>query len=168
MPSNISAQEAELVALLEAIKAHPDPLCVYTDSRYAYGVVTDFMAQWQLRNFLTSAGMPIKHFNTITAIWQEIQVREAPISVVKVRAHISKNPDVHEKNNNIADQLAKLAAVKGDVWQNEPPSASVASAVQVTPIDLKQYQQDLWVSDGELVPHLKHDQMVNVIEGIVI
>ncbi|XP_067309631.1 uncharacterized protein [Pseudorasbora parva] len=83
------------------------------------------------------------------------------MSIVKVRAHISKNPDVHEENNNVVDQLAKLAAVKGDQWQKETPSASVASAAQVTPIDLKQYQQELWVSEGELVPHLKHDQMDN-------
>lgn len=75
---------------------------------------------------------------------------------------------MHEKNNNIADQLAKLAAVKGNTWKTETPSVSVASAAQVTPIDLKHYQQDLWVSDGELMPHLKHDQMVNIIEGIVI
>lgn len=168
LPSNVSAQEAELIALLEAIKAHPEPLCVYTDSRYAFGVVTDFMAQWQLRKFLTSAGTPIKHFNTITSIWKAVQARKNPMSIVKVRAHISKNPDVHEENNNVVDQLAKLAAVKGDQWQKETSSASVASAAQVTPIDLKQYQQELWVSEGELVPHLKHDQMVNVIEGIVL
>lgn len=62
LPSNISAQEAELVVLLEVIKAHPEPLCVYMDRRYAYGVVTDFMAQWQLRNFLTSA---VTSINTI-------------------------------------------------------------------------------------------------------
>uniref|UniRef100_A0A0E9SDZ1 RNase H type-1 domain-containing protein n=1 Tax=Anguilla anguilla TaxID=7936 RepID=A0A0E9SDZ1_ANGAN len=43
----MSAQEAEFVALLEAIKAHHESLCVYTDSRYAFGVVHDFMAQWQ-------------------------------------------------------------------------------------------------------------------------
>ncbi|KAL1248875.1 hypothetical protein QQF64_022193 [Cirrhinus molitorella] len=138
------------------------------DSRYVFGTVNDFMAQWQLRKFLTSAGTPVKHFNTITAIWQEIQARDAPISVVKVRAHISRNPDVHEQNNNIVDQLAKLAAVKGDNWQNSEPPIPAVSAIQVTPMDLKQYQKDLWVSEGELAPHLKQDQMVKVTEGIVL
>ncbi len=51
-----------------------------------------------------------KHFNIITSIWQEIRARDSSLSVVKVRAHIIKNPDENEKNNNIADQLAKLAA----------------------------------------------------------
>lgn len=56
LPLDMSVQEAELVALLETIKAHPEPLCVYTDSLYAFGVVHDFMAQWQLQKLLTSAG----------------------------------------------------------------------------------------------------------------
>ncbi len=51
LPGNTSAQEAELIALLEAIKTNREPLCVYTDSRYLFGVVHDFMAQWQLRKF---------------------------------------------------------------------------------------------------------------------
>ncbi len=103
LSENTSAQEAELIALLEAIRSHHEPLCVYTDSRYAFGTVHDFMAQWQLRKFLTSAGTPIKHFNTITSIWQEIRARDSSLSVVKVRAHIIKNPDENKKKNNIAD-----------------------------------------------------------------
>lgn len=166
LPSNMSAQEAELIALLEAIKAYPEPVCVYTDSRYTFGVVHDFMTQWQLRKFLTSAGTPVKHFNTISAIWNAITSRTASISVIKVRAHINKNPDVHEQNNNIVDQLAKLAAVKGDSW-NENPSIGI-SAIQTTPLDLKQYQQNLWVSKGELIPHLKQDELITVTEGIVL
>ncbi len=66
LPPNISVQKAKLVALLKAIEAHRKPHCVYTDSRYAFDVVTDFMAQWQLQKFLTSAGMPVKHYNTVT------------------------------------------------------------------------------------------------------
>lgn len=168
LPGNTSAQEAELIALLEAIKSHHEPLCVYTDSRYSFGVVHDFMTQWQLRKFLTSAGTPIKHFNIITSIWHSIKMRESTLSVIKVRAHISRNPDEHEKNNSIADQLAKLAAVKGDDWQLDRLSTSAVSAVQTTPIDLKQYQQELWSTDGELVPHLQQDQLVKVTEGIIL
>lgn len=55
LPQNMSAQEGEHIALLEAIRPHFELLCVFTDSRYAFGVVHDFMAQWQLCKFITSA-----------------------------------------------------------------------------------------------------------------
>ena len=168
LPPGLSAQEAELVALLEAIKAHPGPLCVYTDSRYAFGVVHDFMVQWQLRKFLTAAGAPVKHFKTITAIWDAIQAHDAPVSVLKVRAHITKDPNVHERHNVMADYLAKLAATCGEDWQQDIPSGPVVCVVQVTPIDLKQYQRELWDEGGELVPHLKQDPLVTIAEGIVL
>ncbi len=168
LSGNTSAQEAELIALLEAIRSHHEPLCIYTDSRYAFGTVHDFMAQWQLRKFLTSAGTPIKHFNIITSIWQEIRTRDSSLSVVKVRAHIIKNPDENEKNNNIADQLAKLAAQKGDEWKPDRLVVPAVSAIQTIPIDLKQYQQELWSSDGELTPHLQQDQLVKVTEGMIL
>ncbi len=168
LSENTSAQEAELIALLEAIRSHHEPLCVYTDSRYAFGTVHDFMAQWQLRKFLTSAGTPIKHFNTITSIWQEIRARDSSLSVVKVRAHIIKNPDENKKNNNVADQLAKLAAQKGDEWKPDRLVVPAVSAIQTIPIDSKQYQQELWSSDGELTPHLQQDQLVKVTEGMIL
>ncbi len=126
------------------------------------------MAQWQLRKFLTSAGTPIKHFNIITSIWQEIRACDSSLSVVKVRAHIIKNPDENEKNNNIADQLAKLAAQKGDEWKPDRLVVPALSAIQTIPIDLKQYQQELWSSDGELTPHLQQDQLVKVTEGMIL
>ncbi len=168
LSEDTSAQEAELIALLEAIRSHHEPLCVYTGSRYAFGTVHDFMAQWQLRKFLTSAGTPIKHLNIITSIWQEIRARDSSLSVVKVRAHIIKNPDENEKNNNIADQLAKLAAQKGDEWKPDRLVVPAVSAIQTIPIDLKQYQQELWSPDGELTPHLQQDQLVKVTEGMIL
>ncbi len=45
LPPTMSAQEAELTTLLQAIKEHPEPLCVFTDSRYVFGTVHDYMAQ---------------------------------------------------------------------------------------------------------------------------
>lgn len=117
LPSTMLPQEAELTALLQTIRAHPEPLCAFTDSIYVFGTVHDYMAQWQLRTFLTSAGSTTKQ--TITSIWQEIQMRQNPMSVVKVRAHIPRNPTIHEQNNNIVDQLAKEAAVSGTVLKSD-------------------------------------------------
>ncbi len=99
---------------------------------------------------------------------QEIRARDSSLSVVKVRAHIIKNPDENKKNNNIADQLAKLAAQKGDEWKPDRLVVPAVSAIQTIPIDLKQYQQELWSSDGELTPHLQQDQLVKVTEGMIL
>ncbi len=110
----------------------------------------------------------IKHFNIITSIWQEVRTRDPSLSVVKVPAHIIENPDENEKNNNITDQLAKLAAQKGDEWKPDRLVVPAVSAIQTIPIDLKQYQQELWSSDGELTPHLQQDQLVKVTEGMIL
>ncbi len=109
-----------------------------------------------------------QRLNIITSIWQEIRARDSSLSVVKVRAHIIKNPDENEKNNNIADQLAKLTAQKGDEWKPDRLVVPAVSAIQTIPIDLKQYQQELWSSDGELTPHLQQDQLVKVTEGMIL
>ncbi len=109
-----------------------------------------------------------QRLNIITSIWQEIRARDSSLSVVKVRAHIIKNPDENEKNNNIADQLAKLAAQKGDEWKPDRLVVPAVSAIQTIPIDLKQYQQELWSSDGELTPHLQQGQLVKVTEGMIL
>ncbi len=73
-----------------------------------------------------------------------------------------------EENNNIADQLAKLAAQKGDEWKPDRLVVPAVSAIQTIPIDLKQYQQEQWSSDGELTPHLQQDQLVKVTEGMIL
>lgn len=64
--------------------------------------------------------------------------------------------------------MAKLAALKGDEWQPDNLIVPAVSAVQTVPIDLKQYQQELWTSDGELAPHLQQDQLVKVTEGMIL
>ncbi len=52
LPSNYSAQAAELVALTEACNLMADKcVTIYTNSRYAFGVTHDFGALWKHRNF---------------------------------------------------------------------------------------------------------------------
>ncbi|KAL0152111.1 hypothetical protein M9458_052542 [Cirrhinus mrigala] len=49
LPSNYSAQAAELVALTEACKLMKGQcVTIYTDSRYAFGITHDFGALWKL------------------------------------------------------------------------------------------------------------------------
>ncbi|XP_028422857.1 protein NYNRIN-like [Perca flavescens] len=55
LPNHLSAQAAELIALTEACKlADGSSVTIFTDSRYAFGVVHDFGALWKHRQFLKS------------------------------------------------------------------------------------------------------------------
>ncbi|KAI3353578.1 hypothetical protein L3Q82_020100 [Scortum barcoo] len=62
LPHHLSAQAAEMVALTEACKfAAGKTVTIYTDSRYAFGVVHDFGALWKAQEFFKSDGKPILH-----------------------------------------------------------------------------------------------------------
>lgn len=62
LPQHWSAQKAELHALTRACELHKgQEVTIYTDSRYAFGVVHDFGTLWQQRNFLTAMGKHISN-----------------------------------------------------------------------------------------------------------
>lgn len=62
LPSNLSAQAAELTAIIEACKMFKNkPVTIYTDSQYAFGSVHQFCKQWKLRGFKTSSGKTVAH-----------------------------------------------------------------------------------------------------------
>lgn len=66
LPANNSAQAAELETLTEACEhAKGTSTNIYTDSRYAFGVVHDFGTLWKQRGFLTSTGKHIAHYQLI-------------------------------------------------------------------------------------------------------
>uniref|UniRef100_A0AAQ4RQ79 ribonuclease H n=1 Tax=Gasterosteus aculeatus aculeatus TaxID=481459 RepID=A0AAQ4RQ79_GASAC len=112
LPSHFSAQAAELIALTEACKvAEGKTANIYTDSRYAFGVVHDFGALWRHRGFLTSSGKPIAHHTLVSALLDAILLPRA-IAVVKCEAHTSSFDPVSVGNRG-ADVAAKKAASQG-------------------------------------------------------
>lgn len=69
LPSHYSAQAAEMTALTEACKlASNKTVTIYTDSRYAFGVVHDFGTLWKHRQFLKSDGKPTLHHDKVAAL----------------------------------------------------------------------------------------------------
>ncbi|XP_035283235.1 uncharacterized protein LOC118232391 isoform X3 [Anguilla anguilla] len=110
LPSSDSAQVAELVALTHACELGSGKrLTIYTDSRYAFGVVHDFMVNWSSRGFLTSSGTPIKNGGVVQNL---ITASKLPnkLAVVKVKAH-TKGQDAISLGNHWADEAAKAAAL---------------------------------------------------------
>lgn len=109
LPSNYSAQAAELVALTEACK-HATGKCVniYTDSRYAWGVVHDFGQIWANRSFLTSTGKPVAHHKLVADLLESVLLPKQ-VAICKCEAH-TNNVDSVSQGNARADSAAKTAA----------------------------------------------------------
>ncbi|RMC21887.1 hypothetical protein DUI87_02758 [Hirundo rustica rustica] len=62
LPAGASAQKAEIIALTHALeRAEGKKINIYTDSRYAFGVVYAHGAIWKERGLLNSQGKNIKH-----------------------------------------------------------------------------------------------------------
>ncbi len=101
LPDHFSAQAAELVALTrECTLASGSVANIYTDSRYAFGVIHDFGVIWQTRKFLTSAGL-VKDLMFAMKLPKKL-------AVIKVKAHLTTNT-TEAKGNTLADVAAKQA-----------------------------------------------------------
>ncbi|MGL5598782.1 MAG: RNase H family protein, partial [Aeromonas sp.] len=108
-----SAQVAELIALVRACELMKNKrTTVYTDSKYAHGVVHDFAKTWARRNFQTSEGKPISHADIIGNLLRVIQL-PSELAVVKVKGHVHGD-EVNAVGNRKADEMAKWAAEYGE------------------------------------------------------
>ena len=111
LPSNKSAQAAELTALTRACElAKGRRLTLYTDSKYGFGICHSTGALWAERGFLTAAGKPIANGPEISALLSAIQ-QPAALAVVHCRAHTRENTEI-ARGNDRADHAAKVAAQK--------------------------------------------------------
>ncbi len=105
LPDHFSAQAAELVALTRACTLASGSVAnIYTDSRYAFGVIHDFGVIWQTRKFLTSAGSPIKHAGLVKDLMFAMKLPKK-LAVIKVKAHLTTNT-TEAKGNALADVAA--------------------------------------------------------------
>ncbi|XP_044860997.1 uncharacterized protein LOC123363738 [Mauremys mutica] len=113
---NLSAQAAELVALIEALRLGAGKtLNLYTDSRYAYMVVHAHGTLWRERGFITASGQKIAHGSLIKMLLEALML-PLRVAVIHVRAH-GKAPEAEQRRyNQLADQAAKEAARDGALW----------------------------------------------------
>ncbi|KAG6937495.1 hypothetical protein G0U57_009690, partial [Chelydra serpentina] len=91
LPGNWGAQAAELYALARACQLPTGKtVSIYTDSRYAFGVIYCHIHFWKFRGFQTATGKPIQHL---------------------ALAHTRENTPVTQ-GNALADQTAKAPAIQ--------------------------------------------------------
>ncbi|XP_056419588.1 uncharacterized protein LOC130361051 [Hyla sarda] len=109
LPPTVSAQEAELQALIMACKlAEGQTANVYTDSSYSFGAAHNFGLLWKNKGFLTAAGTPVKHGKALKDLMDALLL-PTEVAVLKVKAHGKLNSK-EAKGNNLADSAAKQAA----------------------------------------------------------
>ncbi len=154
LPDHFSAQAAELVALTRACTLASGSVAnIYTDSRYAFGVIHDFGVIWQTRKFLTSAGSPIKHAGLVKDLMFAMKIPKK-LAVIKVKAHLTTNT-TEAKGNALADVAAKQACSYATV---QVCSGSTAQKTILPPesiIDLYKdvplYEAWTWLDKGATV-----------------
>ncbi|KAM9591153.1 uncharacterized protein ACIBXB_006066 [Morphnus guianensis] len=116
LPNNTSAQKSELVALTQALElGQGKRVNIYTDSKYAFGVVHAHGAIWKERGLLSSQGTPIKYGKEIMKILQAV-LQPKEVAIIHCKAHQRGNSEII-KGNHKADQVAKEAALKESKYE---------------------------------------------------
>ncbi|RMB89453.1 hypothetical protein DUI87_34165 [Hirundo rustica rustica] len=111
LPSNRSAQCCEIYALKRGLDLLKDDRgTIYTDSRYAFGIVHTFGKIWEGRGYLNSKGKDLIHTELIKSVLKSLQ-KPVEIAVVHIKGHQKGNmPEI--KGNQLADKTAREAALE--------------------------------------------------------
>ncbi|XP_065525208.1 uncharacterized protein LOC136009050 [Lathamus discolor] len=108
-----SAQRAELIALTRALELSNDKkVNIWTDSKYAFGVVHIHGALWKERGLLSSQGTNIKYQKEILELIIAVQ-RPKQVAIMHCKAHQGGTSKVSE-GNTLADRTARQVA--REVW----------------------------------------------------
>ncbi|RMC12109.1 hypothetical protein DUI87_11244 [Hirundo rustica rustica] len=109
LPSQWSAQLCEIYALKRGLDLlEGDQGTIYTDSKYAFGIVHTFGKIWEERAYLNSKGKDLIHKELIKVLLISL-LKPSEIAVVHVRGHQRGN-SLEEKGNQMADSEAKRVA----------------------------------------------------------
>lgn len=109
LESKWSAQACELYALYRALKLLEEKSgTIYTDSKYAYGVVHTFGRIWKERGPMSSQGKGLVHKKLVYKVLEALKGPQ-DIAVVHVKSR-QKGTGLHIRGNNLVDQEARRAA----------------------------------------------------------
>lgn len=105
----VSAQLAELKGVTAALSKSTGKIVnIYTDSAYVYNVVHYDLKRWLRAGFITSTGVPVKHYQEVKELEAAI-MKPRKVAVIKCKGH-SKTPGHLTNGNNAADRAAKQTA----------------------------------------------------------
>ncbi|RMC16669.1 hypothetical protein DUI87_06608 [Hirundo rustica rustica] len=105
-----SAQACELYAVLQALKELKGKTgTIFTNSKYAFGVVHTFGKIWEERGLINTRGKNLVHEDLIRQILEAVREPKA-IAVVYVKGH-QAGLQFRIRGNNLANQEARKAAL---------------------------------------------------------
>ncbi|KAL9871155.1 uncharacterized protein GJ701_016870 [Geothlypis trichas] len=108
-----SAQKAEVIGLTRALYLSKDKrVNIWTDSKYAFGVVHVHGALWKERGLLNSQGAHIKHQEEVLQLLDAVHSPKA-VAVIHVRGHQTAEGDIY-RGNRFADVTARQVA--REIW----------------------------------------------------
>ncbi|CAM4637087.1 unnamed protein product [Caretta caretta] len=126
LPAGTSAQLAALVALTRALELSKGKrVNIFTDSKYAFGVLRAHAGLWKQRGMLTAQGSPVKYGPQILRLLEAVQL-PSEVVVVYCGAHQREDQDV-ARGNARADREAKHAALKSLQTKNAYMHALIPS-----------------------------------------
>ncbi|XP_069782896.1 uncharacterized protein [Narcine bancroftii] len=114
LPGSWSAPSCELYALQRALRILAKKIgTIYTDSKYAYGVVHTFGKIWKERGLITSRGKELAHEQMITLTLEALTLPQE-IAVVYIPSH-QRGDTPTAIGNRLADDETKRAAMQQEV-----------------------------------------------------
>ncbi|CAM4311351.1 unnamed protein product, partial [Lepidochelys kempii] len=94
LPAGTSAQLAELIALTRALELSKGKrVNIFTDSKYAFGVLHAHAGLWKQRGMLTAQGSSVKYGPQILRLLEAVQL-PSEVAVVHCKAHQREDQDV--------------------------------------------------------------------------
>ncbi|RMC19577.1 hypothetical protein DUI87_03135 [Hirundo rustica rustica] len=146
LPPGTSAQKAEIRALTRALELSKGTrVNVWTDSKYAFGVVHVHGALWKERGLLTSQGSTIKHRDEILLLLEAVREPEA-VAVMHVPGHRRKDGKIYQ-GNRLADKMAKRVA-------KEIRIQSALIPAKGNPVDSYMKDEPPYLADDVKLAHL--------------
>ncbi|KAJ7426287.1 hypothetical protein WISP_17383 [Willisornis vidua] len=143
LPSNVSLQRAELIALTRALELSEGcKVNIWMDSKYVFSVVQAHAAIWKERGLLTAQGSVIKHAEQILALLQSIW-KPTEVAIMHCKAH-QKGKTTPELGNHFADRTAKGVAEKG-----------ILAVIPQKEVDLSGFTLNYSREDHQLIESLK-------------
>ncbi|RMB92506.1 hypothetical protein DUI87_31056 [Hirundo rustica rustica] len=141
-----SAQACELYAVLQALKRLKGKIgTIFTDSKYAFGVVHTFGKIWEERGLVNTRGKGLIHEDLIRQILKAVREPKA-IAVVYVKSH-QAGLQFRIRGNNLADQEARKAAL----LTLDTPESRTENLGEVSPHPTEKEIEDFKKMGGNLI-----------------
>lgn len=99
----------ELTAAIRALAAmkRPSRIRLYTDSQYVRKGITEWLAQWKLRNWRTADRKPVKNADLWQALEREIERHQIEWHWVRGHAGVPGNERADRLANEAIDEMVR-------------------------------------------------------------